>query len=434
MNNMLPDCLPKPHLLPLAFSLLLAVSLQGQTTPYHRDFLFGQNARGSESITAIKTAAAYLPGWGFGFEGDAPAVEASSIGGAPFFFSFDAPEGNYKINVTLGADEPSDTTVKAELRRLMVETAAAPADGSVTKTFIVNVRTPALSTGGVVQLKAPRESEQESRDWDSRITLEFDGTHPSVRRITVDRIDVPTIYLLGDSTVCDQMGEPYASWGQMLPVFFKPTVAIANHAESGETVAASNARHRFDKILSLIKPGDVFIVQFGHNDMKEKAKDPDAPMKYKQGLIAWANAIKAKGATAIIVTPMNRHTFVDGHVVNSLEEYPQLAREAAAETGAALIDLNAQSKILYEAFGEKGSLHLFEHNADYTQMDGTHHSPFGAYELAKLIVQGLIDDKLPVAQQVLNGWKFFDPAHPDAESDFHVPPSTTFASAKPLGS
>lgn len=430
---MSPNRLPKPYLFLLASAFLSVGAAYPQVPQYHRDFIFGQDARASESVTAIKTSAAYLPGWGFGFEGDAPAVEASSIGGTPFFFSFDAPEGNYKVTVTLGADEPSDTTVKAELRRLMVETAAAPVGGSVTKTFIVNVRTPALPTGGVVQLKGPRESEQESRDWDSRITLEFDGTHPGVRRITVDRVDLPTIYLLGDSTVCDQMGEPYASWGQMLPAFFKPTIAIANHAESGETVAASNARHRFDKILSLIKPGDVFIVQFGHNDMKEKAKDPDSPMKYKQGLIAWANAIKVKGATPVIVTPMNRHTFVGGHVVNSLEEYPQLAREAAAETGAALIDLNAQSKTLYETFGEKGSLHLFEHNADYTQMDGTHHSPFGAYELAKLIVQGLIDDKLPVAQQVVDGWKPFNPAHPDAESDFHVPPSTTFATAKPLG-
>ena len=419
----------------LSFVTVAAAQVPSTTIPpYHRDFVFGQSARASNDVTAITSAAPYLPGWGFGFDGEPPSVETFSIGGKPFFFSFDAPEGNYKITVTLGSDEASDTTVKAELRRLMTQPIATPAGGSVTRTFIVNVRTPALPTGGVVRLKAPRESEQESRDWDSRITLEFDGTNPSVRSITVDRVDVPTIYLLGDSTVCDQMGEPYASWGQMLPVFFKPTIAIANHAESGETVAASNARGRFAKILSLIKPGDVFIVQFGHNDMKEKAKDPDAAQKYKAGLIAWANAIKAKGATPVIVTPMNRHTFKDGKVFNSLEEYPQMAREAAAETGSALIDLNAESKILYEAFGEEGSLHLFEHNADYTQKDATHHSPFGAYELAKLIVQGLIDDKLPVAQQVVDDWKPFNPAHPDAESDFHIPPAATFATAKPFGS
>jgi lysophospholipase L1-like esterase len=425
----------------LAVPLLLATVAAAQATPatdgasapYHRVFVFGQNARGSNTVTAMSSAAPYSAGWGFGFEGDTPSVETSSVGGNPFFFTFDAPEGNYKLTVTLGADEPSETTVKAELRRLMLETTAVPAGGSVTKTFIVNVRTPALPSGGVVRLKAPRESEQEARDWDSRITIEFEGTHPSVRSLIVDRVDVPTIYLLGDSTVCDQMGEPYASWGQMLPRFFKPTVAVANHAESGETIAASNSRGRFEKILSLINPGDVFIVQFGHNDMKEKAKDPDAAQKYKAGLIAWASAIKAKGATPVIVTPMNRHTFKDGHVINSLEEYPQLAREAAAETGAALIDLNAQSKILYEAFDETGSLHLFEHNADYTQKDGTHHSPFGAYELAKLIIQGLIDDKVPIAQQVVDDWKPFNPAHPDAEADFHVPPSVTFAAAKLFG-
>ena len=427
--------LTTPALWALFLSGMPAAGQTASTTvpAYHRAFVFGQSVHGSNAVPAITSAAPYSAGWGFGFEGDPPSVEPSSIGGKPFFFSFDAPEGNYRLTMTLGGDEPSDTTVKAELRRLMVETAAAPAGASVTKTFIVNVRTPALPTGGVVRLKAPRESEQEARDWDSRITLEFDGTNPSVRSLTVDRVDVPTIYLLGDSTVCDQMGEPYASWGQMLPRFFKPTIAVANHAESGETVAASNSRGRFAKILSLIQPGDVFIVQFGHNDMKEKAKDPDAASKYKAGLIAWANAIKAKGATPVIVTPMNRHTFQDGHIVNSLEEYPQMAREAAAETGSALIDLNAQSKILYESFGEKASLHLFEHNADYTQMDGTHHSPFGAYELAKLIVQGLIDDKLPIAQQVVDDWKPFNPAHPDAEADFRVPTSVTFATAKPFG-
>jgi lysophospholipase L1-like esterase len=416
--------------------LLIAVASNATaqaTEPYHRAFVFGQATKASNAVTAVTTAAPYSPGWGFGFDGDTPAVETSSTGGKPFFFSFDAPEGNYRITATLGADEASETTVKAELRRLMIEAAPAPASGSITKTFIVNVRTPRLPDGGVVRLKAPRESEQEARDWDSRITLEFDGTNPSVRSLAVDRVDVPTIYLLGDSTVCDQMGEPYASWGQMLPRFFKPMVAVANHAESGETVAASNARGRFAKILSLIKPGDIFIVQFGHNDMKEKAKDPDAAMKYKAGLIDWVNKIKAKGATPVIVTPMNRHTFQDGHIVNSLDEYPQMAREAAAETGAALIDLNAQSKILYETLGEKGSLPLFEHNADYGQMDATHHSPFGAYELGKLIIQGLIDDKLPIAQQVVDDWKRFDPSHPDTEADFHVPPSASFATAKPFG-
>ena len=79
---------------------------------------------------------------------------------------------------------------------------------------------------------------------------------------------MPTVFLLGDSTVCDQPAEPWNSWGQMLPRFFKPEIAVANHSESGETVADSLRAQRFEKIFSLMKPGDYLFVQFGHNDMK----------------------------------------------------------------------------------------------------------------------------------------------------------------------
>ncbi len=421
---------PLPHAACLAAFVVLPA--YGQSL--HRHFVFGSDSKASPDVTAVTTPAPYGFGTGYGFEGDAPVVTAASAGGHPFVFSFDAPEGNYRVTATLGGDDAGVTTVKTELRRLMVETAATPAGGATTASFIVNVRNPNLPGGGQVRLKTPRESETEARAWDNRLTLEFDGNNPSVRAIEVTQVDVPTLYLLGDSTVCDQSGEPYASWGQMLPRFFKPTVAVANHGESGETVGDSNSRYRFAKILSLIKPGDVFIVQFGHNDMKEKAKDPDAAQKYKAGLIDWVRQVKAKGATAVIVAPMNRHSFTDGKVANSLEEYPQMAREAATESGAALIDLNAQSKILYEALGEQGSLALFEHSADGAQRDATHHSPYGAYELAKLVIQGLRDDHLAIASQVVDDLPRFDPAHPDTEAAFAVPPSLSLAAAKPFGS
>lgn len=415
----------------LYLAAALAILASPAVAQNHRDFVFGMHAKLPSG--AVRVDNTYDAAHGYGFEGDAPTIAATSAGGKPFFFSFDAPEGNYRVTVTLGGNQTSDTTVKAELRRLMLETVAVPAGGKTTQSFVVNVRTPAMPDGSSVKLKAPRESETEARAWDSRITLEFDGA-PAVREVSVEPVTVPTIYLLGDSTVCDQSGEPYASWGQMLPRFFKPVVAVANHGESGESVSASISRGRFDKILSLIKPGDVFIVQFGHNDMKEKAKDPDAAQKYKAGLTDWATKVKARGATAVIVTPMNRHSFENGVVVNSLEEYPQMAREAAADSGAVLIDLNAESKVLYEALGEKPSLALFEHTPDYAKVDMTHHSPYGAYELAKIVVEGLRANHLKVADAVVDGLPHFDPANPDSESTFKVPPSVTFAAGKPFGS
>jgi lysophospholipase L1-like esterase len=219
----------------------------------------------------------------------------------------------------------------------------------------------------------------------------------------------------------------------MLPAFFTPTVAVANHGESGESVAAANDRGRFAKIMSLIKPGDVFVVQFGHNDMKEMARDPQAPTKYRDGLVAWARAVKAMGASAVIVTPMNRHSFRDGSLVDSLAPYPQMAREAARESGAVLIDLNVGSKLLYEALGETPALALFKHNADGSGRDATHHSPYGAYQLAKIVVEGLRGSGLPIARAIRPDLPRFDPARPDALAAVAIPPSPTYTDQRPLG-
>nr|WP_303657453.1 rhamnogalacturonan acetylesterase [Asticcacaulis aquaticus] len=310
----------------------------------------------------------------------------------------------------------------------MLERVAVPAKGSATKTFIVNVRTPEFP-GGKVRLN-PRETEKEARAWDARLTLEFDG-NVAVRAVKIEPVVVPTLFLLGDSTVTDQSGEPFASWGQMFPRFFKPTVAVANHSQSGESTFSAKAGRRFDKIMSLIKPGDYVFIQFGHND--QKSTDPDKEAKYKANLMDWAAQVKAKGGTPVFVTAMHRNRFENGKVRDTLGNFPQLAREAAAESGTILIDLNAGSRTLYEAVGAKGTRALFMHSEDYAKTDGTHHSPYGAYELAKIVVQGLRDAKAPIAAQIADDVPSYDPAHPLSESDYKVPPSQAFTTERPLG-
>jgi lysophospholipase L1-like esterase len=395
---------------------------------------------GGEGATAVTPDSVYSPEAGFGFEKGAAMTAAASAEGRalvsekPFYFSAAVPEGNYKVTVTLGNPGVggSDTTIKAELRRLMVENVHTTAFEPKTVSFIVNVRRPGFE-GGKVKLKAPRESVQEAWAWDDKLTLEFNGAKPAVEALTIEKVDVPTVYVLGDSTVCDQSGEPYCSWGQMLTNFFKDDIAIANHGESGESVASSNGAGRFKKILSEIKPGDFFIEQFGHNDMKSKAEG--AAEKYEKDLESWVSQIKAKGATPILVTPMNRHTFRDGKVTDSLAPYPDKVREAAKNTGAILIDLNKMSASLYEALGEKGSDQLFEHATPEGKHDGTHHSPMGAYELARCIVQGIKEGAPELAKHVKDEVKAFDPSKPDftEESAFKVPPSPGRTTMVPLG-
>jgi hypothetical protein len=101
--------------------------------------------------------------------------------------------------------------------------------------------------------------------------LEFSGQHPGLNTVEISKApETITLFIAGDSTVTEQAAEPWAGWGQMLPRFFNPGVAIANHAESGLTLYSFKGQRRLDKTVSAMNPGDYFFIQFGHNDQKDK--------------------------------------------------------------------------------------------------------------------------------------------------------------------
>lgn len=396
-----------------AFILLSNASAQPRTS-----FKFNFSARTRSLWINVSPTNLYSPEAGFGFEPGAQVVAKNNCvsGRAPFYFSVKEPEGNYKVTATFAGE--STVTVKAELRRLMIEKVHTASDKSTTREFIVNVRTPEIAGGGRVHLK-PREITDERWAWDDKLTLEFNGQNPSLRSLQIEPVRVPTVYLLGDSTVCDQPAEPWNSWGQMLPRFFKPKIAIANHAESGETIANSLRAERFEKVFSLMKPGDYLFIQFGHNDMKEKV--PDALEIYKSDLQKVVERTRSLRGTPVLVTSMERKAGIEAP---TLKGYPEAMRVVAKEENCALIDLNAMSLVFYRALGT---------NLDKAFQDGTHHNNYGSYELAKCVVEGIKMDKLPLAKFVVNDLKNFNPAHPDDVNQFQMAVSPNSSSAKPLG-
>jgi len=348
----------------------------------------------------------------------------------PFYFSVALPEGNYHVTVTVGdASASSVTTVKAELRRLMIERVETKAGKFASRTFTVNVRTPQITGGAEVKLK-DREKTSETWAWDEKLTLEFNNARPAVCAIEITRADdLPTVYLLGDSTVCDQPREPYNSWGQMLPRFFKAGVAIANHAESGESLRSSLGAKRLDKVLSVMKPGDYLFIQYGHNDEKEKGEGVGAFTTYKADLKKFVEGARQRGGVPVLITPVQRRSFdKDGRITNSHGDYPEAVRQLAKDESVPLIDLNAMSKPLYEAWGAEPSKLAFAPN------DNTHHNNYGSYELAKCIVEGIRSNKLGIVKFLTGDVPRFNPSRPDPMESFKVPASPIVADVKPLGS
>lgn len=358
----------------------------------------------------------------------------------PFYFKVDLPEGRYKITLTLGnLFEETATTVKAESRRLMLENIETEKGEIITKTIVVDVRTPRINATEEIRRK-PREMNY--LNWDNSLSLEFNGPKPCVSSIIIENADeLPVVFLAGNSTVTDQENEPWASWGQMFPRFLKPEISVANYAESGETLLAFKRENRLKKIISIMKPGDYLFMEFAHNDQKPGGNHVDAFTTYQDELRFFISEARNKGGKPVLVTSTNRRRFDEnGKIINTLENYPEAMRQLAAKENVPLIDLNAMSREFYEALGPENSKKAFVHypensypGQDKALADDTHFNPYGAYELAKCVVQGIQDQKLDLAKYVVDDFGSFNTSKPDSYQNFFWPESPAADVLKPDG-
>ena len=340
----------------------------------------------------------------------------------PFYFSVKVPDSNYLVRVVLGGKKNSNTTVRAEGRRLMMDniTTKKPKD-TQTVEFVVNKRSTQIDENTRVKIK---DREKDYLAWDDRLTLEFNGPMPAVKSIHIEKVDVPTIYLCGNSTVVDQNNEPWASWGQMITRWFGPEVAISNHAESGLTARTFIASNRLDKILTTLKKGDYVFVEFGHNDEKEKKPGDGAWYHYQYQLKIFIDKVRAKGADIVFCTPTQRRAFNDDKKTlrNTHGDFPAAMKMVAEKENVPLIDLNASTKVFFETLGFEDSkralVHYPKEKYGRELADNTHFNPYGAYEVAKCVVMGMKQLGLPIVQYLRPDWQDFDPAHPDDWNTF----------------
>ena len=372
---------------------------------------------------------------GYGY--DVVAAPDKKKPAEPFYFSVRVPDGNYHVRVVLGGKKNSNTTVRAEGRRLMMDhIVTKKAKDSVAVEFTVNKRSPLIAEGKRVKIK---EREKGYLAWDDKLTLEFNGDMPAVKRIQIEPADVPTIYLCGNSTVVDQNYEPWASWGQMITRWFGPQVAISNHAESGLTARTFIGSFRLDKILSTLKKGDYVFVEFGHNDEKEHRPGDGAWYHYQYQLKIFVDQVREKGAEIVFCTPTQRRQFdTDKRTIkNTHGDFPAAMKMVAEKENVKVIDLNAKTKTLFEALGYEDSKRALVHYPKEVYgkelADNTHFNTFGAYEVAKCVVMGMKELQLPFVQYLRDDWHDFDPAQPDDWQSFKWAPAPMTEATKPDG-
>ena len=379
----------------------------------------------------------YTDAAGYGYD----VLPAPQKMGQPFFFSAKLPDGNYKVTVELGAKKmKGSTVVRAESRRLMVRETAT-AKGKFKKVeFVVNKRSPFISDKMNVRIK---EREKNYLNWDDRLTLEFNGSCPTVKSISIEPdTTAVTLFLCGNSTVVDQNEEPYASWGQMIPCWFNPGVAISNHAESGLSAATFLGSNRLDKVLAMMRKGDYVFCEFGHNDQKEHRPGDGAWYSFQYNLKRFIDLVREKGGHIIFVTPTQRRAWdsTNTHIIETHVDYPDAMRDVAKRENVPLIELHDMTRTFFETLGFENSKKSLVHYPAGTfagqkkdLADNTHFNPYGAYEVAKMMVMGMKSIGLPVTQFLREDWSDFDPAKPDDFNHFVWYPSPLNNTTKPDG-
>lgn len=405
-------------------------------------FYFG-SAQKSNKGTAITTPLLYNGATGYGFDLNSASNITFSpntfLAEKPSYFSVKLPEGNYQVEVTLGNEKAaSNVTIKAESRRLMLKELPIKKGEKIIKVFNVNIRSVKIDETNSISIK---DREKDDLNWDDKLTLEFLG-NVAVQSIKITPMNnLNVVYLSGDSTVTDQDIEPWASWGQFITNYFDQNVVIANYAVSGSALSSFKATNRLKKIMSVIKPGDYLIVEFGHNDEKLKGEENGPWKSYSDFLSEYVQLAKAKGAFPILVTPTQRRFFnTDGSLKATHGDFPDAMRSVAKKTNVPLIDITQMTTTLYEKWGDEPSRKAFVQypantfpGQDKPLEDNTHFNSFGANEIALCVTKGIRDLDIPLKKFLTKETPLYDPKNPNYISSWTLPMSTRFEIVKPEG-
>ena len=326
----------------------------------------------------------------------ATRAKCTGSGSAGIACHFGGNPGNYDVSFNIGGTAAGQTEVQAEhLREMLaapfstVGAALAPivtAAGEKQRfSMTVNVRTP----------EGQPEWSQASNGT-AGLDVYFVGPSPQLDSIAYAPAAASDIvmYILTDSTGCDQEGPGTAGWGQWLPQFFGNGISVSNYGNSGALTECSAATtpcrtdapyysfyddpKMWPTVKPLLKAGDVVLIEFAHNDKNT----PQA--QFEANLLKYITETKAAGAIPILATPIPRCNFT-GNTMNSNQlvngpgvDLPASIRSVGAANNVPVIEI---TKTAVAFFSTVGASSCQKYWADGV----THLNTVGANVIAEMI-------------------------------------------------
>jgi lysophospholipase L1-like esterase len=210
----------------------------------------------------------------------------------------------------------------------------------------------------------------------------------------------PTIYLAGDSTVqtYGAAQAPQQGWGQRIAEFFTADVKFVNKAIGGRSSKSFIDEGRLDEIVALLAPGDYLFAQWGINDRyrSDPTRFTDPATTFREYLSQYIDAARSKNAIPVLVTPTPRLDFSDGEFHNDFVAYCAAIQQVGADTGTRVIDLQTKGLAYYDSIGFDAVVA----DVSLPPMDVLHFQANGAFQMARLVAEGVKESDLPIAKFV----------------------------------
>ncbi|MCH5257295.1 MAG: chitobiase/beta-hexosaminidase C-terminal domain-containing protein [Lachnospiraceae bacterium] len=267
----------------------------------------------------------------------------------------------------------------------------------------------------------PEETDEEIPDAEEASSEEVEAEEPS------EVVDEPaavaagdhTLWLVGDSTVCEFKWENYFyrryGYGTQIYNYLDETYTVRNLAISGRSSKSFLSETNYQTLLAGMKDGDVLVIGFGHNDEKDDATRYTNPNgNYTvEGSFAYTlyeNYVKEaqkKNTKVILCTPIVRRgtgktlSNSECHITSDKPnypggDYPKAIRELGSTLNIPVVDLTAATKKLYETLGPDETLYLHawtgglsDDEGNPGSVDNTHLNNYGAKRVAYLFAEAI---------------------------------------------
>ncbi|HRU98575.1 MAG TPA: GDSL-type esterase/lipase family protein [Ruminococcus sp.] len=262
-------------------------------TDWKFDFGGGGTAGG---YTGVSASDGYNAGRGYGFAQTYNMSNVGASGGGALSdavqfkdtgkgntFNVDLPNGLYQVTVILG--NTNRTSVRAEGMLQLINLTG----NNCSETFQIPI------TDGQLNIQAVPGKDGYA----------YTMSALEIKQISSDATMKPTIWLCGDSTVCNYYNTADTAqhgWGQFLKDYLSDKkYEVRNMAASGQYAKGFVDAGQFDAIEYYGKPGDIYIISIGINDINYSNST-----EYTNVVTDMVKRAKAKGMEVILVKQQGR--------------------------------------------------------------------------------------------------------------------------------